>query len=507
LRRTAEAFTFLLGKASDIETLGGFLDWRYGTLFPVLFSIFTLLAFSAIIRGEEERGTLDVLLSTPHSRALVLLQKWAGLVVATFAIATISALALIGGASWSGEKLDSGAALLAHLNWSLVALLFGTPVLMFSQLVSTRKQAAGWAGGVLGASYLLNNLGQSLPRLEWLRYLTPFYYANQSRPFAPSVGMNWSALTLLVVLILLSLGAALIMYQQRDHNNVFRLFQSKDTSSSTSTSAQGGDRPGMAEPKKVALSNSFVFALSEALPGIIIWGLGIGIYIVMIVAVLPDLRDTLSQLLSGDFGKSLGFAAALALTTNENLLGLGLFITIPIFYAAYAITQVANWASEENQGRLELVLSTPRPRWWLLAKHFAASLVSAGLVIGLGVGAFWLSSALTNLKVEAGKINGAFFGIWVVCAMIIGVGYLLQAFGPSWAVAATIGFVIVSYLSDLLATLLKLPNWMVNLSIFHHYGQPVLNGLNWSAQLIMLGLTLLFIILATFRFWQRDLTK
>jgi ABC-2 type transport system permease protein len=75
LQKIANSFAFLIGKAYDLDTFGGFVTTRYMGVVPVLLAIFALLAGNALIRGEEEQGSLDLLLSTPHSRATVYLQK------------------------------------------------------------------------------------------------------------------------------------------------------------------------------------------------------------------------------------------------------------------------------------------------------------------------------------------------------------------------------------------------------------------------------------------------
>src|SRR5260370_18022678 len=49
-----------------IDTAGGYATWKYGiTILVVL--IWPLLAGSGMLRGEEERGSLDVLLSLPRA--------------------------------------------------------------------------------------------------------------------------------------------------------------------------------------------------------------------------------------------------------------------------------------------------------------------------------------------------------------------------------------------------------------------------------------------------------
>src|SRR5690349_387340 len=66
-KKTVESFTILTGKVYDIDTFGGFINTKIGSAIPVLLGLWALIAASAVIRGEEERGSHDLLVSTPHS--------------------------------------------------------------------------------------------------------------------------------------------------------------------------------------------------------------------------------------------------------------------------------------------------------------------------------------------------------------------------------------------------------------------------------------------------------
>jgi putative exporter of polyketide antibiotics len=111
------------------------------------------------------------------------------------------------------------------------------------------------------------------------------------------------------------------------------------------------------------------------------------------------------------------------------------------------------------------------------------------------------------LTQHAERVGGAFFGEWVICVIIIGAGFGLTGFIRGRAVAILSGLVVVSYLAELLHEALKLPGWLLDLSIFHQYGQPIVNNLNWLPQLIMLVLGLSFILAGGFGFWRRDIVK
>ncbi len=500
LQKLTETFAFITGKAYDLNTYGGFITYRVIGLLPAMLSIFTLLAGSNLIRGEEERGALDVLLSTPHSRRSVIVQKWAGLSLGVLVIMVFCwAGTLAGVASSTGVSLDVGAAVLAYLNAGVVALFFGTLALALGQL-TTRRQAAGITGGILAATYLINTSADKVPWLEWLRYFSPFYYESLSKPLAPSVGTNWLALAGLGVAVLVLLVGAVGMYVQRDHGGVFRLFPAR--ASKVEVAAKVG--PGQDGSGSLRFTNDFWFSLGPTLRNSAIWGGGISLYILIIVGAVNSIRDQLLNLLNSSIYKDLGLAIG---PSNENLLGVVLFVSIPIIYAAYAVLQVASWAGEENSGRLELLLSTPVPRWRFLLDRFGVAVLGAGAMVGLSGLVFALATLLFNVPVELGKGVGAFVGLWIMQLVILAAGFGLSAVGARQAAAVTGVLVGLSYLADLLASLFKLPDWVPQLSVFRQYGRPIVEGFKTGPQLFLVALSLVFIALAVLRFRQRDIAR
>ncbi|NWJ98517.1 MAG: ABC transporter permease subunit [Chloroflexi bacterium] len=496
-KKGIQGLSFFIGKGYDTDTLGGFITIEVMGIVPVVLAIFALMVGSAIIRGEEEKGSLDLLLSMPHSRTSVLLQKWAGMVIVLCSIGLISWLGLIGGAISSNLTLDAELAAVAHLNMVLLALIFGSLALLFGQLVESRKTAAGWTGGILAATFLMNSLADTINSLQWLGYFTPFHYYSLSKPLVPSIGTDWGAMAIQAAILIPLVLAAVVLYVRRDHSGAFNL-------SKNGKAVLTKGYYEVTEPNSLWLANNFGFGLKTALPGLLIWGLGISAYILIIMSSFNNLRDSMIPLLGSDLYKQLGFQA---LATNENILSALLLLFMMLLCAAYAVVQVASWTVEENEGRLELILSTPESRWRLLTIRFSVTMLSSALMIGITAVTYALSSGLFDVAVDTGKSVEAFFGLWIVCVIVEAIGFGLAAFGPGWAVAICSGLVVLSYIVQVLASALNLPEWMINLSVFHQYGTPLVNGLAWTPQFIMLTLSAILVIVAGFRFWQRDIAK
>src|SRR5258708_3641649 len=96
-----------------IDTPGGYVTWKYG-LTILIIAIWSLMACSRLLRGEEERGSLDALLSLPRGRMRVALEKLAAVWTALLLIGLLIALlAFAGGKSVSADFGLSDALLLA----------------------------------------------------------------------------------------------------------------------------------------------------------------------------------------------------------------------------------------------------------------------------------------------------------------------------------------------------------------------------------------------------------
>src|SRR5260370_36388433 len=116
-----------LGDPYAMNTLEGYITFRYmETIWPLLLSIWPILAGARLVRGEEERGTMDVLLATSQTRTRLLLEKVGALVIALLVIAVLYAVGVVAGeAALGGGPGGGGRGALAGLNGDLQGFSFG----------------------------------------------------------------------------------------------------------------------------------------------------------------------------------------------------------------------------------------------------------------------------------------------------------------------------------------------------------------------------------------------
>ena len=75
----------LFAEPIDVLTPGAYTTWRLSLVLPLL-AVWALLTVSRTLRGEEEHGALDTLLSVPRSRRRIAAEKLAAVATALLLI-------------------------------------------------------------------------------------------------------------------------------------------------------------------------------------------------------------------------------------------------------------------------------------------------------------------------------------------------------------------------------------------------------------------------------------
>jgi ABC-2 type transport system permease protein len=214
MRNLPQAVRNMLG-GTDIASPQGYLRSEIFTFMgPILLLVYAIGAGSRAIAGEEERGTLDLLLSMPVRRRTVVFETFVALAVGTFAIAATAWLvtAIVGPLFDLTIRVENLAA--AYLNLYLLALAFGTTALAVGAGTGSRGLAIGVSSGGALAAFLLNTFAGSVSWLGPYRYLSPFYYYTGHDPLR--TGFTPMDPIVLAGISAVALGVALVTFERRD---------------------------------------------------------------------------------------------------------------------------------------------------------------------------------------------------------------------------------------------------------------------------------------------------
>ncbi len=210
-----EVMALFAGEITDMTSPEGFLNSQlYFLMLPLLFLIFAISYGSGATAGEEDKGTLDLLLANPVTRVQVVLEKFAAMVLATLVLAVAFWAALAIGADVVDMEIGLGRLAEATFSGVLLGLMFGTLALAVGSASGNRGLSIGISSAAGVASYFLNALAPISESIEPLRVLSPFYYYIDADPL--SNGLNIGHAGLLLALTAILLAAALVTFDRRD---------------------------------------------------------------------------------------------------------------------------------------------------------------------------------------------------------------------------------------------------------------------------------------------------
>jgi ABC-2 type transport system permease protein len=414
----------------------------------------------------------------------------------------VGLLAFAGGKSVSAD-FGLGGALLFGLNVALICGVFGSIALLLSQFTQERGTASGITGGLLVLFIVLDMVHRVFPAAEWLSRLSPVYYYNLSKPLIPAYGANPGALLVLVALNLLLSGAALALFARRDVGGTVALPGFLRLPERTL-------RPERALPVDAwSLRSVYARSLGMLVVPACWWTLGIAGFAGWMVVLVKQTAASLATVsasspLLQDFITKLGGGD---LTANATLLS-ALFAFVPLMLMAFAVTQANRWSTDEEDGRLEVVLSTPQSRLRVLTGRFAALTTATVVIAVLTLAATALASAATGLALDAGNLAAATLSIIPLGLLMAALGYLLSGWLRTALDTGLLSFLLVVwFFVSFIGPSLNWPDTALRLSAFYYYGTPLVHGLPVADMFIVLAVGMAALGAATARFMGKDLGR
>jgi ABC-2 type transport system permease protein len=204
----------LLGGA-DYATLTGWFRSEIGAVYgPLVIGAVAITSAAAVTAGEEEDRILALVLAHPVTRARLVIAK-AAAIAALVAIVALSAwVGLLIGVALGGGGIGVGhmAAFAVHL--AFFGLAIGAVALALGAGTGRRTLATGVAAGVGVLGWLINGFAPLVGALDWLKYLSPFYYYTGHDPLTQGIDVGDLVVLGAVAVLLTALAAA--AFERRD---------------------------------------------------------------------------------------------------------------------------------------------------------------------------------------------------------------------------------------------------------------------------------------------------
>jgi len=480
----AQAMRPLSGPAERLDTYGGYVTYHNTSVIALLLSLWAVIQGARAIRGWEERGSLEVWLATARRRWTVVRDQSLAFLTALSFITLGYALGLGSGAAIAGAP-NWGGALVVAAETAVVAAFFFGAGLLISQLVVTARAAAGITILAMVLAYVLGNMADELGWFSWIRFVSPFFYFQQSRVLVPGHHLDAVATFVLAfaAVALTVVGASAL--SRRDLGASF-------LSHPRQRPAQSRDSSSLVRIGGFWVRDAWLRDLHERWLNLAIWALASGLLMALMVATIRNVTGVWenSALIKQLFGRLPGQTFV-----EQYLAYVGIIAAVAP--AAYAVSEAARWVSDLDEGRAGALLAVYGSRVRLILEWGASVLVGvatislavlAGGALGAAAAGVGLSPAGLLRTAAVGTLLGAGIGGIALASVVLSKSDLAVGGLAAWLGA--------SFFVSLLGPLFGWPEWLMRLSPFDAFGTPYTRFPGTSSLIFLAGLAIVGTVVA-----------
>jgi ABC-2 type transport system permease protein len=193
---------------TDFTTALGYLNATvYSLLGAVLLLVYAVTAGTRLIAGDEEAGTLDLVLAHPVSRTSLALQRFGAFAVSVLVIVAVLGVAILAvGALVGIEDLTIASAAAMHLHLAAFGILLGAVPFAVGAATGRRALALGAGAAVGVVAYVMRGLIPQVEGMEWVADYSAFVWLNGSEPLRTGVDPGHLGIMLGVAAALVAVG-------------------------------------------------------------------------------------------------------------------------------------------------------------------------------------------------------------------------------------------------------------------------------------------------------------
>lgn len=201
----------------EMNSFEGFVASSVIQFVPILLGVYAIICGTGTLAGEEDSGTLELILASPLKRWQIVSMKSLAVAIALLLILLIVGLGdmfIMDSMSIETDVTGIDMFWAVMSSWPIV-LAFFTIALFFGTVTPNRRIASLVANLILVAGYFGENIGGLVESLEFIRPYSLFSYFDSTSSLFTD-GVNNNDMALLVSVAVIFLGLALFGFQRRD---------------------------------------------------------------------------------------------------------------------------------------------------------------------------------------------------------------------------------------------------------------------------------------------------
>lgn len=203
-----EAMLQVLG-IEDFSTVYGFLNAEiFSITGPIAVVYVATVMAGRGIGGEQDSGSMDLLLANPVSRRHVLLAKAAATTIIVVGLAFLLGLATWAGTAMVGIDLPVAGVLGVSAHLAALGLLFGAFAFLVAAWTGRGRTAIAATAGVAVATYVVSGFLAVNERFSGAARATPWYYYIEANPLQHGLEPTHVGILLGVTAVFMALAVA-----------------------------------------------------------------------------------------------------------------------------------------------------------------------------------------------------------------------------------------------------------------------------------------------------------
>jgi beta-exotoxin I transport system permease protein len=214
LENLPDALKSVIGELSLGTPVGYLQSELFSFLGPALILVFAIGVGARCLAGEEEQGTLDLLVVMPIRRGMIVLQKFAALALTALSLGVVLWISVVVVGRLFGLDVAIADIAAATLHLLLLGIAFGAIAMFLGAWRGRRSLAIGLTAALAVGTFILNAFAPTVEGFAWAARLSPFFYYGNSLPLRN--GLHVGHALVLVALATVALIGSVVAFDRRD---------------------------------------------------------------------------------------------------------------------------------------------------------------------------------------------------------------------------------------------------------------------------------------------------
>ena len=452
----------LYGLPAQQVSFGSLIAWEIGMFVLILGSVMAILLSVGLSRAWEEDGVTEIIRSAGIARRSPTVAATIVSVAASVLLGVLVTVILVASRVFTDDIAITGSIALGAVTAVATATAAGVGLFtaqLFESARAARLAALGWLGAMFGIRAVAD-----IWEIDWLRWLSNLGWRDVVRPFDAN---NFWPLLVMVAIAAALFAVSFWAASRRDLGGVW-------LATPPSTSKKVTDVRGMTR-----------FGLRARLerPNIIGWGIAtvaLGLLFASMTGEMTKLLKSSPQ--TEELVRQMGLANELE-QIYLTLVG----SVVVVLVCCMVVQLITVVGTDERKGFLTPVWTSgvrhPATMFDAAATTLLATVVTIALTAGL------MAAVVSQTGQEAGSAKFAaltMLGQIPAEIAVLGIAMLVTSLAPrlAWLSWIPLG---VSGLFTLYGQLLKLPEWLLKVSVFAH---PMYNadGWHWVGPVVLVAI-------------------